>query len=343
MAPQENKYKFLTPEQVDHFLAHGYVVIKQAFTKEAADEFTKDVWIRLGIDPNDRSTWVEQPFRGDRVHMPKHKSVSAKEFAPKAWGAICELVGGEEKIEPGTHHWNDSFIVNLGRDEYADLDIAPQDLDNWHVDGDFFVHFLDSPEQGLLVIPLFSDIQRRGGATFISPDGLEHAARYLAEHPEGVYPTGLSFTSSTGLEDPSQKYCFLELAKTKLTEFVELTGETGDVILLHPLMLHSASKNYIRAHRIITNPPVSLKPEYPFQFSRDDGSDYSLVEQKTLKALGVEELDWSISTERKGLVPKRVERQAILMALENKRLDEHYGVPTSIPVSSAPSVVPSQA
>jgi len=207
------------------------------------------------------------------------------------------------------------------------------------------VHFLDSPEQALLVIPLFSDILPRGGATFISPEGLNHVARYLVEHPEGVYPTGLSFTSATGLDDPEQKYSFIDLAKNKLTKFVELTGETGDVILLHPLMLHSASKNYIRAHRIITNPPVGLKPEFPFRFCREDGSEYSLVEKKTLKALGVDKLDWEITAERKRIVPKRVERQAILMGLERKRLEEHYGngnvVPTAVP--SVPSAVPSQA
>lgn len=37
--------------------------------------------------------------------------------------------------------WGDSFIVNLGTDQWekAERDVAPKDLDNWHVDGDFFV------------------------------------------------------------------------------------------------------------------------------------------------------------------------------------------------------------
>jgi len=319
-------------------MTHGYVVIKQAFTPEASAEFTKDVWIRLGMNPEDRSTWNLDV--GDRIHMARHKRVLAKEFAPKAWGAICELVGGEDKIDPATHYWSDEFIVNIGKEAYAGMtDIEPKDLDNWHVDGDFFVHHLDSPEQALLVIPLFSDIQPRGGATYISPEGLEHVARYLAAHPEGCHPTGQSFTPSTGLDDPDQRYSFLELARTQLTQFVELTGDMGDVILLHPLMLHSASKNYIQAHRIITNPPVSLKPDRPFQFSRDDASEYSLVEKKTLRALGVDRWDRKEpAIERKRLVPKRVENQGILYGLEKKRLEEYYaqGKGDSI-------VVPSQA
>jgi hypothetical protein len=30
--------------------------------------------------------------------MPNLEYVEAKEFAPKAWGAACELLGGEERV-----------------------------------------------------------------------------------------------------------------------------------------------------------------------------------------------------------------------------------------------------
>lgn len=62
---------------------------------------------------------------------------------------------------------------------------------------------------------------------------------------------------------------------TRDESFVEATGEVGDVYILHPFMLHSASKNLRRDIRIITNPPVSLKE--PFKY---DGKNPSLVEQK---------------------------------------------------------------
>lgn len=54
--------------------------------------------------------------------------------------------------------------------------------DGWHNDGDFFVHFLDSPEQGLLVIPLWSDIQPLGGGTVICPDGIAHVAKHMVSN-----------------------------------------------------------------------------------------------------------------------------------------------------------------
>lgn len=65
-------------EQVDFFLENGYVVIKQAFSASQAAEFTKDMWVRLGLDPNDKSTWTQE-----RINMPWHKKVKVADFAPK--------------------------------------------------------------------------------------------------------------------------------------------------------------------------------------------------------------------------------------------------------------------
>lgn len=71
-------------------------------------------------------------------------------------------------------------------------------------------------------------------------------------------------------------------------------------------MLHSASKNLRRDIRIITNPPVSLNE--PFNYNRDDPSEYSLVEQKTLMDLGRPEglPEWKITSPRERVVPDRV-------------------------------------
>ena len=102
----------------------------------------------------------------------------------------------------------------------------------------FKVHYLDSPEQALLVTPVYSSIQPRGGGTFIAPDGVKLIANYLAQHPEGVLPTGLSFTPSTSTyEDPKdhpEYWSHLKEIK-RCKEFVELTGEPGDVVLMHPV------------------------------------------------------------------------------------------------------------
>jgi hypothetical protein len=52
-----------------------------------------------------------------------------------------DLLGGGERIDENASTWGDSFIVNLGSEELAKQSesLPPNNLDNWHADGDFFV------------------------------------------------------------------------------------------------------------------------------------------------------------------------------------------------------------
>lgn len=104
-------------------------------------------------------------------------------------------------------------------------------------------------------------------------------------------------------------------------DFHEMTGKVGDVILLHPLMVHSATGNGKRLPRIITNPPVALRA--PFNFNRGDESEYSLVELKTIKDIGEDNLKgWKITSKREKIVPERVKIQEHMRKEEQQRLPE---------------------
>lgn len=59
---------------------------------------TQNVWTRLGMDPEDKSTWHTL-----RTNMPSHRTFDASELAPRAWAAICELCGGEVSRQ-NTYH-----------------------------------------------------------------------------------------------------------------------------------------------------------------------------------------------------------------------------------------------
>jgi hypothetical protein len=74
--------KTIIAEQVNHFMEHGYIIVESAFTREQATEFTSEMWIRLGMDPNDKSTWTKE-----RIHMPWLNRVKVSDFAPKVWFA----------------------------------------------------------------------------------------------------------------------------------------------------------------------------------------------------------------------------------------------------------------
>jgi len=307
----------LTEAEKEHFLTHGYIHLTDWFTKEQAAEKTKDVWTQLGMSSDDKSTWTKA-----QINMPSHWTFDAANFAPKAWAAICELCGGEDRLNEHSREWRDSFIVNLGTVEGEGRPIPPKELVRWHVDGDFFVHYLDSPEQALLVVPLFTDIESSAGGTMICPEAIHKIAKFLYDHPDGVSPH-LTTRAEPNFSVVDFRHVisrYNELVQDCET-FVEVTGKIGDVYLLHPLMMHSASHNALRNARIITNPPVSLKK--PHCFSRLDGN-YSMVEKKTIQSLGGEAklTNWKITMPRERIFPEMWKSKEAMKKEEIKRMEE---------------------
>ena len=298
------RYEALTADDVRQFLEKGYVKLSGCFTREAADEHTRHIWDRLGYRADDPSTW-ERPS----VHMASHQDIDVPTFAPKAWRAACELIGGEERMAAGNPFpWTDGFIVNLWQD--ADRPWAPASPTSpgWHVDGGFFRHYLDSPEQGLLAVVLWSDVVPRGGGTFVATDSVGPVARFLAAHPGGVLP------GADPADDPPG-FPYADLIG-QCGEFVEATGEVGDVYLLHPFVLHAKSQNVLRRPRFITNSTLFL--DRPMRFDRPDPDDHSLVEQAVLRALGVDRYPFT-ATGPRARVESNLSREHERTAVEERR------------------------
>lgn len=286
--------RVLTDSQLDDFYRQGFVTLHNCFSREWAREQTDRAWIRLGLDPQDLASWPRQ-----RIHMPSLERFDVKQFAPTAYQAAIELIGGEERGHGWS--WGDGFIVNLGDGADEEWQEPSAKTPGWHKDGDFFRHFLDSPEQGLLTLVIWSDIEPRGGGTFVARDSVPIVAKYLQARREGARPGEFPFRDMIA----------------QCHDFAEVTGRVGDVVLLHPFVLHASSQNHRPTARFLTNPPIHLKE--PMRFSRSDG-DYSPVEQATLKALGVGSLEFEIAGEREKIVPERVLRQAKMKADEEARL-----------------------
>lgn len=270
----------LTPEQQERFLAQGHCILHGCFTREAAEELKADAWRQLGYDPNDPNTW-EKPL----TFLFPSSHVSLKEFAPNAWEAVCTLLGGEDRIsgsDPGVGQW----VINFRRGADEPWQPPSPAVSGWHKDGNFFRHFLDSPEQGLLVIPLFSDVAHRGGGTFLAADSIPVVAKYLWDHPEGVRPNEFDYGALL----------------SECRDFREVTGRVGDVALIHPFMLHNFSQNHSGRPRFITNLCIGLKE--PMRFHRPDPSEFSLVERAVLRGLGVDRLEFSPAAPRERIDPK---------------------------------------
>ena len=263
----------LTQLEREHFLEHGYVLLKGVFPRDWALNEVREQFAANGMDADKPETWREP-----RMSLAPTKSLPIAEIAPRLRAAACEILGGDDRIRGGESLDNGmtaSCFTGEGKPWSP-----PDERDPWHKDGYFFRHFLDSPEQALLSLPLWSDVVPQGGGTYIAPQSVGVIARYLAEHPEGVHPNGF----------PNA-----ELIR-QCDERIEAVGSAGDVYLMHGYMVHTISANPNRRLRCISNGIFAL--EEPMNFNREDPADFSLLEQGVLRGIGVERYDFKPTRER---------------------------------------------
>jgi len=211
------------------------------------------------------------------------------DVAPRAADVLHELVGGPEAISFAG--LPDNLIFN-----FPDPGAEWWPAHRWdapgagyHKDGDWFRHFLDSPEQGILGVIFWRDVSERQGPTYLATDSVGPVARFLRDHPEGVDPGGFPMGQILA----------------NCSDFRALTGHQGTVVLAHPFMIHSASVNATDEIRVISNTAVMLRE--PMRLDRSEGS-YTPVEQLVLEGLGVESCAFTPIGERTRIVSAREDR-----------------------------------
>lgn len=299
--------KVLTDEQVEQFVAKGYVQIRGALPREAALEAQQFLWGKVeeaaGISRNDPATWKEpmvnlrEVYRSDAFDR-----CNTATFAD----AIDDLVGegrvrrrfvhGENASEalPGWGWWPVNF--SYGADEPW---VVP--TTGWHWDGIHFRHYVDAPDQGLLCLCLFSDIGPRGGGTLVVEGSHRPVARYLSRYPDGVdiyegirdfvgeHPYFAELVGRTGSElGPDARnaklmeQAYVDEDGTEL-RVIETTGEAGDIILCHPFLMHAASPNHSGKTRFMCNRTSPLQER--MSLGRADSPEESPLERSIRLAL----------------------------------------------------------
>lgn len=296
------KCKTLSESEARHFVEHGWVVVKDAVAKPIAEDIVACAWRELeerGINKDDPDTWRKQPYirmgcppnvnimasRGDkeaakqkleirtRYGMPP-ESPLLKDVAPRALGAQVDCVGGRDRVDaPEEIMLPDSLAVNLCSDDskLGEEGWRSTQAPGWHKDGWHYRHFLDSPQQGLLLGYIYSDLLPESGGTQMCVDSVGAVARLLARYPAGIHPD----TVFSYIKPYMVKEC---------SRFMELTGEAGDLAVMHPYMIHRVAGNASGRARFGQFP--SLKLSQPMRFNREDPGDYSLAELVVLKELG---------------------------------------------------------
>jgi len=235
--------KVLTSAQVEQFIELGYTLLSDAFPREVAAAVRRAVLAKIDASEDNPATWTKRrnhiadSFGGE----PFMSACTARYNA-----ALDDLMGEGRWIPIQNLGWWPVLFPGFDAPPWRSLN------DEWHIDGGFFHHHLDSPEQGMLPIFVFSDIGPGDGGTAIAVGSHKVAARVLRDaQPDGLPQGELSkrvkeefFRGGRGFEEPGR--------------VIEAQCRAGDIVLLHPFMLHTVSTNTGKSIRIICNPHVNF-------------------------------------------------------------------------------------
>lgn len=282
----------LSQEQVDQFIERGYTVVEEAFPREYALAAQEFLWERLaerGVQKDDRSTWQEPMVRMQENY---NDPVFDRCATERLFAATEDLLGRGRRLlqTKGWGWWPVNFAS--GADKPWDVPTT-----GWHWDGSHFRHYIDAPDQGLLMLCIFSEIGPHGGGTLVAEGSHKLAARFLKDHPglelrEAYNLCNMThpwLTELTGKGDQPHAqnrvaYFMEQTYQDDITSLrvTETTGAPGDVILCHPFLYHAASQNHSGIPRFMCNRTTPLKER--MNLDRSDG-DYSEVETSIRKAI----------------------------------------------------------
>jgi hypothetical protein len=253
--------RVLTSADIDSFVERGVCTLRGAFTSQQAAAAVDCLWQRIEqkalIRRFDSSTWPDSYDIEEQLWNPQVLECFNDHLA----AAIAQLVGPGRWC--GDRRWG-FWPVNFSYGSDTPYDYP---TGGWHVDGNWFLHTLDCPKQGLLVIGLFTDIQPHWGGTILACGSHKLTARVLARYPDGISHTDL----------------FCEVLSQPLGNFYEVTGNAGDVFLCHPFMFHSRGYKHYGPPRIISNTEAGLRQ--PMNFGRLNCTDYSPLERSIMRAV----------------------------------------------------------
>jgi hypothetical protein len=244
----------LTLAEREAFDRDGFVRLRGAF--EGAGAMEDRMWqflARRGVDRADGATWPT----GDTRHLQKllREPVFMPIGGPTTTAAIDDLLGQNRWARP--EHWGE-FLVTFPEPERTWM--VPR---LWHTDAAYTDPL--RPLLGVMVFSFLNRVESRGGGTLVVAGSHRLIARFVAGRPEAADErsavTRKAFYQShpwlagllTAGDDPDR--CERLTTEADVdglpARLVELTGDPGDIVMVHPLLAHCVSPNCGRQPRFM--------------------------------------------------------------------------------------------
>ena len=252
----------LTAGEESQFRRDGYVAVRNAFSAEIADEVRNEVLRTLVVEQN---AVLDDPGTPRLTVSRRANPVFAKMNTARLLAAIDAVAG------PGL--WDKSHLDTHGNfwvtfpGFHGRRWEPPMGVGRWHIDLGFdsrTEYDLSDGNCALVTAILITNSNAGGGATVALKGSHRLVGRLLAMAERAVPRWQIT------------AFCESYLSRWSLAEqVVELTGAKGDVVLMHPLLVHSASANTGTEIRIMTNTGVGqIRPRH-----LNGGPGQSLIEE----------------------------------------------------------------
>ncbi|WP_067815380.1 phytanoyl-CoA dioxygenase family protein [Actinomadura kijaniata] len=249
---------------VEGFVRDGYAVIRRAFDADTAAACREVIWSALEshrIDRADRGTW--------RIPSVEAECPPSGPFAVAAGGAAL-LDAVDTLVGPG--RWEAPIPAHGGMPVRFPSPDWPGDT-GWHIEGnrwggeDYWTD-VRSTGRGLTAFFLFSDTGPGDAPTRLVVGSHLYIPPILA----AAGPAGMSGGEAARRLRPSVLH----------RPVAHVTGRAGDVYLLHPFMVHTATWPHTgTTPRMMSQPGIAVPEGFAL-----DGSDPSPVARAIVRGLG---------------------------------------------------------
>jgi Phytanoyl-CoA dioxygenase (PhyH) len=241
----------LAPAEFARFERDGYVVVRQAFSRADGLAMERRWWSELedthAIRPGDRSSWRQIP--GD-LKAAKRDPIQAAILTERVRGVLDDLLGNA--AWPAPRDWGRTIVT------FPEPGAWELPAHFWHWDNPCAPH-LERPT-GLFVVSFIGPVAPRSGGTLI----LSGSPRLLIKHERQIranqrhdpaarpwdrfhrsHPWLMALTGKA--PSPADRIAAFMDCETVVDDVplrvVELTGEPGDMVFCHPLIVHCAAPN----------------------------------------------------------------------------------------------------
>jgi ectoine hydroxylase-related dioxygenase (phytanoyl-CoA dioxygenase family) len=246
----------------EHFCVHGWMRVR-AFSVDEAAAMRAAAWRALadaGIRQSDPSTWTRE--RPDHLQHLKDDPAFRAAGSAQLLQAIDGALEGQAYEKP--KNWGAVFLAFPSPHAWS----VP--FGGWHIDANYLSPL--SPPAGVRTHALFGDVTARAGGTLIVAGSHRLVHKYFKDHPPPPGIRGAGYRKllqghpyirdlHTEGDVHARAARFIDRAEEHdgiSLRVVENTGEAGDVILLHPLVLHVATSNTSAGPRFLLSGGVDV-------------------------------------------------------------------------------------